>query len=270
MMVRTTLFITVLFFYLFAFGQQERSYSAELLAIRHPTPPLIQEIALGYLKQLGGEIQFIKTAVFYGGIEAGRDPLDYAAPVAGRLAAAGHLHPRFLDTYYLTQAILPYINDEYAELANDVHRRGMAALPDNYVLPFFVGFNHFYHLKDPGRGASYLHLSGQLPGAPSWFGHLAATLAGEGGDIYGGLFWLRAMLVAEEDELMQERYRHSISMFERAVVVQEAVLAYRAARGEYPATLAALEPDYLPAVPEFDYPFELSWQPPELRLLRTP
>ncbi|MFH7320917.1 hypothetical protein ACHHRT_09935 [Desulfurivibrio sp. D14AmB] len=269
MMARVALFAGLLLFYLFTFWQQEKGVAATPPSPTHPAPPLIQEIALGYLKQLGGEIQFIKTAVFVGGGITMRDRLEYAPPLAARLTAAAHLHPRFIDTYYLAQAVLPYIHDEYAELANDIHRRGMAVLPDNFVLPFFVGFNHFYHLKDPGQGAGYLHQAGQKPGAPVWFGHLAATLAGEGGDIYGGLFWLRAMLAAEEDELMQERYRHSISMFERAVTVQEAVLAYKAERAEYPSTLTELAPDYLPALPEFDPPFELSWQPPELRLLRV-
>ena len=269
MTARIALFATTLLLYLFTFWQQEKNLAAEPPLPSHPAPPVVQEIALGYLKQLGGEIQFIKAAVFYGGTDPELDPLLWAAPLAGRLAAAAHLHPHFIDTYYLSQAVLPYINPEYAEYANRIHARGMAARPDDFVLPFFVGFNHFYHLKEPGRAAEYLQRASRLPGAPSWFGHLAAALAGEGGDIYGGLLWLRAMLAGEDDELMRERYRHSITMFERAVVVQQAVQAYQERQGEYPATLGDLVPGELPAIPEFDPPFRLIWEPPDLRLLRT-
>lgn len=258
----------LLFFYLAAFGLQERHYAAGVPEPTHPPPPALQEIALGYLRQLGGEIQFIKAAVYYGHVDPERDAREYAAPLAARLAAAAQLHPHFLDTYYLAQALLPHIDDEYAAYANRIHARGMAALPDQFVLPFFVGFNHFYYLKDPVGAAGYLQQAVELPGAPSWFGHLAGALAGEGGDIYGGLFWLRAMLVGEEDEGMRERYRHSIAMFERAVVVQRAIEQYRARQGRYPLDLAELVPAELAELPEFDPPFQLSWEPPTLRLLR--
>ena len=261
--------LLLLFFYLGAFGLQERRYGDEPSRLTHPVPPILQEIALGYLRQLGGEIQFVKAAVFSGGGISLRDNLEYGPPLAGRLTAAAQLHPHFIDTYYLAQAVLPYIHDDLAEAANRIHARGLAARPDQFVLPFFIGFNHFYYLKEPAQAANYLRQAVEIPGAPFWFGHLAATLAGEGGDIYGGLVWLRAMLAAEEDEHLRERYQHSIAMFERAVTVQEAVTAYHAERGEYPESLALLEPDYLPALPEFAPPFELSWQPPDLRLLRV-
>ncbi len=268
MMIRAAGITIALLAYVLVFSMQERSRADTLLEMRHPMPSPIQEAALGYLRQLGGEIQFIKTAVFYGGVEPGRDPYDYAPQVAGRLAAAAELHPHFIDTYYLAQAILPYVDSDYAALANDIHRRGMAALPDNYALLFFIGFNNFYYLHDYAAAADYLHRASRHPGAPSWFGHLAATLAGRGGDIRGGLLWLEAMLAAEEDEYMRERYRHSIAMFHRAIQVLEAIEDYREKHGREPATLEELVPEQMEKLPEFDPPFRLSWDPPELRLLR--
>ncbi|MDF1615701.1 hypothetical protein [Desulfurivibrio dismutans] len=258
----------VLALYLLAFSQQERGLASASVELSHPLPPLVQEVGLGYLKQLGGEMQFVRAAVFHGGVDPERDPLEYAAPLAATLGAAVHLHPQFIDSYYLVQATLPMLNEQYAREANDLHRRGMTALPERFDLPFFAGFNSFYYLQDHAAAASHLQEAARRPKAPAWFGHLAATLSGEGGDLYGGLLLLEAMLAGEEDELRRERYRHSIVMFQRAIAVQEAVEAYRARHGRPPAELAELVPDYLAGLPEFESPFRLSWEPPELRLLR--
>lgn len=268
MSVRPVLFVLLLAGYGVLFSLQEARFSGTDQQLAYPLPPTIQKSMLGYLRQLGGEMQFIKASVFYGGVRPGRDPLEYAAPLARHLSAAAGLHPHFLDTYFFSQATLPHISNEYAAYANQVLAQGMAALPDNLFLPFFVGFNYFYYLKDNQQGARFLYQTAQHPDAPSWIGHLAGMLAGEGGDIYGGLFWLRAMLATEEDELMRQRYQRSISMFERAVTVQQAIEQYRARYGQDPPTLNDLAPAILPALPELEPPFRLVWEPPALRLLR--
>lgn len=265
---RLSIFFLLLIFYGMLFPLQETRFSESSQQLSHPLPPVIEKIALGYLKQLGGEMHFVKASVFYGGLQPGFDPLKFAEPFARHLTAAATLHPQFIDTYFLCQATLPYINNEYAEYANSVFAQGMAALPDNFLLPFFIGFNHFYHLKDPHNAALFLKIASEKPNGPSWLGHLASTLAAEGGDIYGGLIWLKAMLAGEEDERVRERYQHSIVMFERAVTVQQAINTYKNQHGQYPAVLDALVPEELAALPEFDPPFQLSWEPPTLRLIR--
>ncbi|ADH86951.1 hypothetical protein [Desulfurivibrio alkaliphilus] len=267
--VRPLLALSLLACYLLAFGLQQRGLDAATVELRHPLPPAVQQIGLGYLKQLGGEVQFVRAAVFHGGVDPKRDPLEYAAPLAATLGAAVRLHPHFIDSYYLAQATLPLLNDHYAREANELHRQGMEALPQRFELPFFAGFNSFYYLQDHVAAASYLQEAAGRPRAPAWFGHLAATLSGAGGDLYGGLLLLEAMLAGEEDELMQERYRHSITMFQRAIMVQEAIEAYRARHGREPADLAELVPADLAELPEFEPPFRLDWEPPELRLLRN-
>ncbi|MHB8150418.1 MAG: hypothetical protein ACYDIB_09675, partial [Desulfobulbia bacterium] len=140
MTARLSLFFLLLFFYGTLFSLQEARFSESSQQLSHPLPPAIQKIALGYLRQLGGEMQFIKASVFYGGVKPGRDPLEYAEPLAQHFTAAATLHPHFIDTYFLCQATLPDISTDYAHYANTVLARGMTALPDNYVLPFFAGF----------------------------------------------------------------------------------------------------------------------------------
>lgn len=269
MISRVLFLLIVLSLYVYAFGEQEGYFSETPLQISHPLPPIIQKIALGYLRQLGGEMQFVKASVFYGGVEGGRDPLEYMEPLAHHFSAAAQLHPHFIDTYFLCQSTLPHVNNDYALFANDVLLEGMKALPDEFFLPFFSGFNQFYYLKNPKKAAVLLKEAAQKSGSLGWVAHLASMLAAEGGDIYGGLMWLKAMHASEENEFVRKRYEHSITQFEKAVDVQEAIDQYKALQGFYPVTLENLIPQFLPTLPQFDHSFVLSWNPPTLTLARV-
>ncbi len=269
MILRTLLFVIILAVYGAAFSQQEIFFSESSQQLAYPSPPEVQKAALGYLKQLGGEMQFIKASVFYGGVKAGRDPREYIGPFAQHLAAAAILNPAFVDTYYLCQATLPQINNKYAALANRIYTLGMQALPNNFVLPFFTGFNYFYYLKDRRHAASLLKTAAENPDSPSWLGHLAAILEAEDGNIHGGLVWLKVMLAGEKNKAAKKRYRHSIAMFERAVTIQKSINIYKNRYGVYPPTLKDLIPDILPALPKFDPPFQIKWLAPKLSLIQA-
>ena len=262
------LFCCLLLAYGGLFQHQERLFREEPLELAFPLAASIQKVALGYLRQLGGEMLFIKANVFLGGVKPGRDPYDYAESLSKHLDGAADLHPPFVDTYYLCNAMLPYIGPDYAMEANRILEKGMAAMPDNLILPFFVGFNFFYHLNEPIEAARYLKIASEKPTAPSWLGHLASTLAAEGGDIKGGVIWLRGMVATEEDEKIRERYQQSLAVFEQAANVQQAIELYTARHGQPPPDLPALVPEFVAALPQFPADYELAYTPPTLRLLR--
>jgi hypothetical protein len=269
MSTRLPLFFLLLFCYGALFSLQETRFSESSQQLSHPLPPVIQKAALGYLRQLGGEMQFIKASVFYGGVKPGRDPLEYAEPLAQHFTAAATLHPQFIDTYFLCQSILPYINNDYARRANTVFAQGMAALPDNYVLPFFAGFNHFYHLDEPLEAARLFHLAAAKPNGPPILEHLANLLSAEGGNIYAALIGLRGMYASEKDEQVKMRYAEEIAAFEKAVTVLEAIRRHEKMTGAPPAALADLVPNYLSAIPDIGPVFMLEWQSPHLQVVRV-
>lgn len=263
------LFLLLLSAYGFFFTMQEARFSESSQQLSYPLPPVIQKVALGYLSQLGGEIEFIKASVFYGGVKPGRDPLEYAEPLARHFTAAASLHPQFIDTYFLAQATLPYINNQYAMYANTLLAQGMEALPDNVVLPFFAGFNHFYHLNEPLEAARFFRLAAARPNGPPMLEHLANLLSAEGGDIYAALIGLRAMHASEKDETIKKRYAEEIIVFEKALAVLAAIRGYEKMNGSPPAALADLVPTFLPALPALGPVFTLEWQPPHLRVVRV-
>ena len=269
MSARLPLFFLLLFSYGALFSLQESRFSESSQQLSHPLPPAIQRIAGGYLRQLGGEMQFIKASVFYGGVKPGRDPLEYAEPLAQHFTAAASLHPQFIDTYFLCQAILPYINNDYARYTNTVLAQGMTALPNNIILPFFAGFNHFYYLDEPLEAARLFHLAAAKPNGPPMLEHLANILSAEGGNIYAALIGLRGMYASEKDAQIKMRYAEEIAAFEKAVTVLNAIQRHEKMKGTPPTALADLVPDYLPAIPDVGPIFRLEWQPPHLGVVRV-
>lgn len=260
-----------LLFLLLAYGalflHQEHLVQERPLELPLPIAAMVQKTALGYLRQLGGETLFIRASVFLGGLKPGRNPYDYAEPLAHHLDAAAELHPPFLDTYFLCEATLPDIGPEYTLEANRILLKAGTAMPDNVLWPFFIGFNNYFHLNEPGEAAKYLKIAAEKPGAPGWLGHLASTLAAKGGDIRTGLLWLQGMVATEKDETQRERYQKSLTVFEQAAAFQEHIAAFTRRYGQPPPSLEALVPEFIAAIPRFEG-YELSYTPPDLRLLR--
>lgn len=268
MIYKAFLFCCLLLAYGGLFQHQELLFREEPIELAFPLAASVQKAALGYLRQLGGEMLFIKANVFLGGVKPGRDPYDYAESLTKHLDGAAALHPPFVDTYFVCNGSLPYIGPEYVLEANRILEKGMVAMPDNVLWPFFVGFNFFYHLNEPIEAARYLKIASEKPTAPSWLGHLASTLAAKGGDIKGGVIWLKGMLAAEEDEKTREHYQQSLAIFEQAASVQQAIENYTARHGQPPSDLPALVPEFMAKIPQFPADYELAYSPPTLRLLR--
>lgn len=270
MMMRRLVFILIVIVYGLLFFQQEKHAQETPATLTFPIPGNIQKTVLGYLRQLGGEIHFIKTAVFLGGHFTNTPDQTYANSLARNFEVMADLHPHFTDTYFYCQSNLAHIGPNWAREVNQILSTGMAANPDNWILPYFKGFNHNHYLMEPGKAAEALKTASQIEGAPDWIAHLAAIRSGQGGDILAGLIWLKTILKTENNPEVQKRYMQDIAFFEQALAVQKAIIAFRDRYGAAPPALNKLIPEFIPGLPQFNGNFVLQWEPPVLRLTRPP
>jgi len=266
-MLSRFLLIVLIFCYVVIFQIHDERAGMKPPQISPALPASVQKVVLGYLSEIGSEFLFVKTAVFLGNTDIG-SPEKYVDNLAQNFDVMTDLYPQFIDPYYFSESSLAYVGPEYAARANEILLKGVNAYPANMVLLFFRGFNYFYYMDKPKRAAEIFTELGKRPDAPSWLGHLAGVLAARGGDLYGGLMTLRAMLSTEKDELMQERYRRDIVVFENAIKVYEAVEAYKSKFAKYPEMLQDLVPDFLEKLPTFEDGYSLRWDSPTLRLIR--
>ncbi|OIO69569.1 MAG: hypothetical protein COW19_06690 [Zetaproteobacteria bacterium CG12_big_fil_rev_8_21_14_0_65_55_1124] len=255
-------YITVFFSVDRQMNHDERDLSPAL-----PTMAL-ELIGHTYLNQFIAEALFIKTAVYYGGLNHMPDEgnLDL---LGQHFVTISHLHPRMLDVYYRSEGVLAHRGIKYTSVANGILEQGRAALPNVLAMPFFEGFNYSLYMNQPAKAAEILRVASEIPGSPRWIGHLASLLAAEGGNIRSGLIWLKAMQASADDEAEKERYQKEIEVFEQGLLVQAALDQYVRNTNRHPDTLDELLPDYIRQLPHIENGYKLEYRVPNLFLKRV-
>ncbi|TLM68919.1 MAG: hypothetical protein FDZ69_01570 [Deltaproteobacteria bacterium] len=255
--------------YLTLFAITDQYFREARITIQAPLPAVVQRVALGFLRHLGAELLYVKAAVFLGAHPDLRPKEEESAEALRQnFDVLTELYPEFKDGYYLAQSSLAHISPEYAGHAITLLDRGVAAYPDDLILPFFQGFNHYYYRDEASHAAEIFAELAKHPEAPSWLGHLAAVLSARDGELYAGLLSLQVMHATEEDEYSKARYARDIEIFKQAIGIQEATKAYAQKYGQPPRHLNDLVPEYFSRLPDIGSEFELLWIPPRLRLLR--
>jgi tetratricopeptide (TPR) repeat protein len=265
---RFGILMVLLSVYSTAFFFIDRRFQDRDLTLDVALPDKFQRIASGYLKQVVSEILFIKTSVFLGGVKPGTHPETYAGPLSNNFQVMTSLYPQFVDPYFFSQSFLAPISPADANAANSILKTGIEHLPENHILRFFHGFNYYQYLNEPLKAAAVFKEAAKLTDAPPMFGHLAAVFSAHGGNIRAGLTMLHAMLTVEQDEGAKKKYQKEIEIFEKALLVEEAVHAYEKNHSVAPKNLQDLVPGYIDEIPDKLDGFELTYNPPNLKLIR--
>lgn len=255
--------------YLLLFSVAERHFTTAKLTFSAPLPAPVQRVALGFLQHLGAEILYVKAAVFLGAPPTFLpEEKESAEALTRNFEVMTDLYPEFKDTYFLAQSSLAHVSPEYAGRVIGLLDRGIAAYPDDLILPFFQGFDYYYHRDEAARAAEIYAELGRRPGAPSWLGHLAAVLSARDGELQAGLLSLQVMHATEEDERVKARYARDIEIFKKAIGIQVAARTFQEKYGKAPQQLEELVPEFFAKLPDLGDEFELLWIPPRLRLIR--
>jgi len=265
---RSILLAGIVVVYGWFFALQEQRGEKRNVSLDIALPANSYTIVGGYMKQLAAEVLFIKTSVFLGSVSPDTPPTTYAETIGNNFDVITKTYPRFIDPYYYVQAFLPHISHESAAKAAAIFETGITAMPQELVLRFFYGTNFFLAMNEPLKGAKAFADATKLPKAPPLFGHLAALLAAQGGDLTAGLISLKTMLSVEKDEDVRTRYEEEIGIFEQALKLQKAINAYTHKHGNAPATLEQLIPDFIVSIPDIKEFFVFEYTPPNLHLRR--
>lgn len=152
------------------------------------------------------------------------------------------LDPQFVLAYYTGGTVLGVwagLLDESIALL----KKGIQHNPQDWRLPFLVGYDYFYELCDPENGSKYLQLASGLPGAPPFLGKLAARLAVEAGDPDAALELLARLRQQASDERIQAALEQRMKevMAERVIrFLEQAINQFRTQFNRSPGKLEEL------------------------------
>ena len=184
---------------------------------------------------------FLKTSTFVGGRGVAGQVLNAEDWnfFEQSLSVIVDLDPYFIDPYVLAEGYLAWDAGK-PEVANQLLKKGMKYRSDDWWLPFYVGFNTFYFLKDYESAAKYIMQAASLPGSPSYLKSLGARLAYYGGKSKTGLLFLEEMLLETKNETLKKRLELRRLALERAVLIEEALDKYRKTMKAEPSSLQDL------------------------------
>ncbi len=137
------------------------------------------------------------------------------------LQHAVRLDPYNMDAYYFAQAAFTWELRKIREV-NDLLEYGIAYRTWDAQLPFYVGFNYAYFLKDYAAASRFLQRAAELSGNPLYT-NLTARYFFEAGQTRVGLAFIEQMEKNTLDPRIKRMYQmrrealHNVDLIEQAV-----------------------------------------------------
>jgi tetratricopeptide (TPR) repeat protein len=214
-----------------------------------PRGEVLRPALLGY-QHLGADILWLRTLQVLG---KKKNSTDEHAWLYHAMDVITTLDPRYAYVYYVGGVALTDMASR-ADLSNQLLEKGHAANPNEWNLPFLLGYNHYFVFGDPAKGAEYIGRAAKISGAPGFLPGLATRMYAESGNPDVALQFLEAMWRENPDIAVREKLevRAKEIMIERDLRrLEEAIQRYHQAQRKSPRTLSDLVlSGILQAIPE--------------------
>jgi tetratricopeptide (TPR) repeat protein len=203
-----------------------------------PKGEYLKPALLGY-HHLGADILWLRLVQVVGKKRNSADEYEW---IYHALDVLTTLDPQYAYAYYAGGIILGDLANR-PDLSNRLLEKGVKANPDVWNIPFLLGYNYYFLLGDPAKGAEYIMEAARRPDGPFYLPGLAIRMAAEAGSPDTALAFLEARLADTQDPEMREAlaYRMKEVIIERDIrILESAVEAYRMQHRVLPATLTDL------------------------------
>ena len=193
-------------------------------------------------KQLVAEAHMLDVVMYFGGLVEKstaklRIPPDYMA-MSRMLHSTAKLDPYNMDAYYFAQSILVWDVGQ-VKLANSLLENGMKYRTWDWYLPFFVGFNYGYFLKDYPQAAKYYMEAGKLTGNPI-FMTLAGRYLNDAGQNDLAIAYLDTMVKGAKNAAIRKTLATRLQALQAVRSIDAARDAFQRTTGHLPASVEAL------------------------------
>ncbi len=237
------------------FSRQMKQRPVEVKLGYMPHPQILK-IAVADYGLAVAEAAVVKVLFYYGAlVEKFQKKIVIHPEYANMyrtLTTAAELDPYNSDIYYFAQSAFTWEVGRIKEV-NALLNKGVHFRTWDPWLPFYIGFNYAYFLRDYAAAAPYMQMAAERSGNPL-FTKLAARYFYESKQTELGLIFLNSMIDQVKDKAVKRTYeirRDALLAVER---IENAVRSYRKDKGHNPADLAELQSaGYLDVIPHDPY-----------------
>jgi hypothetical protein len=195
-----------------------------------PRPEVARLLAFGF-HPVVANAYWMQAVQVVGGAQG--NPVDHAALLARLIDVVTTVDPWVGHPYRFAANFL-IDTDERVRFANTLLERGIAHQPDDWRNWFYLGFNHFFYLKDNAAAADAMEQAAALPGAPLYLKRLVARLRSESAGLETAQQLLEQMLRDAEDPAAQQQFEDALREIEterRARILDAARERFQARAG---------------------------------------
>jgi tetratricopeptide (TPR) repeat protein len=179
------------------------------------------------------------------------------------------IDPRYL-TAYLFSAMGLIHGPEDVPLARPILERGMTHFPENWELPFWIGYHHHIYLEDYETAGEYFWRAAHCPNAPKSFLSLMLSSFKKGGSYERAILVLKSLAESTDNEKILRIYQKRIMRLENMVMLQKIAARYRSVKGDPLATLNQLVTEkMIPGIPEDPMGKNYRWDQKSNRVMVT-
>ena len=206
-----------------------------------PKGEYIKPALLGY-HHLGADMFWLRLLQVVGKKRNSQDEYEW---IYHALDVITTLDPQYAYAYYVGGNILGDLAQR-PDLSNRLLEKGAEANRTVWYIPFLLGYNYYFFLADPVKGAEYTMRAASLPNHPAYLPGLATRMAAEAGNPNTALAFLEARVRETQDpdlrQVLVDRAKEVI--IERDIqILERAVESYQTRHQAPPATLTALVED---------------------------
>jgi len=168
------------------------------------------------------------------------------------LQTAIKIDPYNSDAYYFSQASFTWELGRIEEV-NHLLEIGMENRTWDESIPFYLGFNHAYFLKDYKRAAEYMSRAAEVSGNPL-YASLAARYFYESAQTNFALVFLDVMIEEATDENVRLMYRLRRDALKAILFLESKLEEFKEKTGrEAVSLLELLRTGFVPEIPEDPY-----------------
>ena len=214
-----------------------------------PKGEYLKPALLGY-HHLGADILWLRLIQVIGNKRNTADEYEWMYHALDVLTT---LDPQYAYAYYVGGNILGDLANR-PDLSNRLLEKGADANPAVWNIPFLLGYNYYFLIGDPAKGAEYIMQAARLPDGPFYLPGLATRMAAEAGNPDTALAFLEARLLETQDPQTRESLANRVKevIIERDLrILESAVETYRTQYRILPATITDLvRAGALPSLPQ--------------------
>ncbi len=203
-----------------------------------PSAEALKLIGLSY-RSLLADYYWLRALGEFGGRETAAQKYPNLEALTRRVLA---LDPYFVTAYFFAGTALT-VKELDPSTSIELLKTGMQYRPDNWKVPFLLGFNLYYFAHDYAAAAEALTAAAKLDGCPPIAGPLATRLAAEAGTPEVGLKLVNWMLANTNDETLRKTYEERQHLLQLEVELRwlgRAVILFQEQQGHSPKTLEEL------------------------------